>query len=61
MQQVGRDIARLITFLSRERGQVKPDNTVTLSVITGSSMLALSRLSDNAAASAVTRLARLFF
>jgi hypothetical protein len=60
MQNVGRDIARLITFLSRERGQVKPDNTVTLSVITGSSMLALSRLSDNAAASAVTRLVRLF-
>lgn len=52
-------IQELLTFLSREHAQVKPDKTVTLAVISGSSFLALSRVSENGA-SAVTSLVRLF-
>ena len=52
-------IEELVTFLSRERAQTKPDLTMTLSVISGSSVLAFTRLSDSAA-SALTGLVRLF-
>ena len=53
-------IEELITFLWRERAQTKPDSTFTLSVISGSSVLALTRFSDSAA-NAITGLVRLFF
>ena len=51
-------IAELITFLSRERAQTRPD-TLTLSVISGSSLLAFTRLSDSAG-NALIGLVRLF-
>jgi hypothetical protein len=47
-------------FLSREHAQAKPDKTVTLTVISGSSILAFTRFSENGAANAVTSLVRLF-
>lgn len=50
----------LITFLSRERAQTVPHNAFTLSVISGSSLLALTKLSDTAAANAIKGLVRLF-
>ena len=52
-------IQELLTFLSREHAQAKPDKTVTLAVISGSSFLAFSRFSENGA-NAVTGLVRLF-
>ena len=52
-------IQEFLTFLSREHAQTKPDKTVTLTVISGSSFLALTRVSENGA-SAVTSLVRLF-
>ena len=52
-------IQELLTFLSREAAQAKPDKTVTLTVISGSSFLALTRVSENAA-SAVSSLVRFF-
>jgi hypothetical protein len=52
-------IQELLAFLSREHAQVKPDKTVTLTVISGSSVLAFTRISENGA-SAVRSLARLF-
>jgi len=52
-------IQELLTFLSREGAQAKPDKTVTLTVISGSSLLAFTRFSENGA-SAVTSLVRLF-
>lgn len=52
-------IEELITFLSRERAQTRPDNTVTLSVISGTSVLALTRFSDSAA-NALIGVVRLF-
>jgi len=52
-------IQELLTFLSREAAQAKPDKTVTLTVISGSSLLAFTRFSENGA-SAVTSLVRLF-
>ena len=61
MQHNGRRIERVITFLSRERAQTKPDTTMTLSVISGSSVLALTKLSGGAAVTALAGLARLFF
>jgi hypothetical protein len=51
-------VKSLATFLSRELAQTKPD-TLTLSVISGSSLLAFTRLSDSTA-SAVIRLVRVF-
>lgn len=54
----GRRIERALTFLSRELGQSKPDNTVILSVISGTSFLALTRASG--AESALAGLVRLF-
>ena len=55
-----RQIEQVLTFLSREGAQAKPDNTVVLSVITGTSVLAFTRVSDGAAM-ALTGLVRLFF
>ena len=52
-------IEELITFLWRERAQTKPDSTFTLSVISGTSVLAFTRFSDSAA-NAITGLMRLF-
>ena len=48
MKQDERRIERVITFLSRERAQTKPDTTVTLSVISGTSFLAFTKLSGSA-------------
>ena len=59
-QNNGRRIERALTFLSRELGQSKPDNTVILSVISGSSVLAFTKLSGSAE-TALTGLVRLFF
>jgi hypothetical protein len=59
-KQERRRIERALAFLSRERAQTKPDNTVVLSVITGTSVLAFTRVSESAA-TALTGLARLFF
>ena len=52
-------IDEFLTFLSREHAQTKPDKTVTLTVISGSSFLAFTRVSENGA-SAVSSLVRLF-
>ena len=52
-------IQEFLTFLSREHAQTKPDKTVTLTVISASSCLAYTRVSENGA-SAVSSLARLF-
>jgi hypothetical protein len=52
-------IQEFLTFLSRQDDQAKPDKTVTLAVISGSSLLAFTRFSENGA-SAVTSLVRLF-
>jgi hypothetical protein len=57
---IGRQIERVLTFLSREHAQTKPDSTVTLSVISGSSVLAFTKLSGSAV-TALTGLVRLFF
>ena len=46
MQHNGRRIEKAITFLSRELAQTKPDTTVALSVISGSSVLAFTKFSD---------------
>lgn len=61
MQQVHRHrIAELVTRLKHERGQTMPEYAVTLSVISGTSVLAFSGLS-NSAANVVTGVVRLFF
>jgi hypothetical protein len=52
-------IQEFLTFLSREHAQAKPDKTVALTLISGSSFLAFTRFSENGA-SAVTSLVRLF-
>jgi hypothetical protein len=52
-------IQEFLAFLSREHAQAKPDKTVTLTVISGSSFLAFTRISENGA-SAVSSLVRLF-
>jgi hypothetical protein len=54
-----RHIERAITFLSRERAQSKPDNTVILSVISGTSVLAFTKASGSAV-TALSGLVRLF-
>lgn len=56
---IRRRVYEFITFLSREHAQTKPDKTVTLTVISGSSFLAFTRFSENGA-NAVTSLVRLF-
>jgi hypothetical protein len=53
-------IKRFLAFLSRERAQVKPDSTVTISVLSASSLLALEKVSGSAVLTAITGLARLF-
>jgi hypothetical protein len=58
-QNIGRQIERVLTLLSRELGQSKPDNTVMLSVISGSSVLALTKASG--AETALASLVRLLF
>ena len=58
MQHNERRIERVITFLSREHAQTKPDTTMTLSVISGTSVLAFTKFSGGAAA--LTGLVRLF-
>jgi hypothetical protein len=52
-------IKRFLAFLSRERAQVKPDSTVTLSVISASSLLAFEKFSGSAVTAAITGLVRL--
>jgi hypothetical protein len=52
-------IHEFLTFLSREHAQTKPDKTVTLTVLSGCSFLAFTRISENGA-SAVSSLVRLF-
>ena len=59
MKHDERRIGRVITFLSREHAQAKPDSTVMLSVISGTSVLALTKASGSAV-TALTGLARLF-
>ena len=54
-----RKIDELVTFLQRELAQAKPDTTFTLSVISGTSLLAFTRFSDSAA-QAVLGVVRLF-
>ena len=60
MQHVRRRIEPLIASLSREYGQVKPDATVTLSLISGTSVLAFTKL-PSTAVTALAGLVRLFF
>lgn len=59
-QHNGRRIERVLTFLSRERAQTKPDNTVVLSVISGTSVLAFTKV-PGSAVTALSGLVRLFF
>jgi hypothetical protein len=59
-QHNGRRIERVLTFLSRERAQSKPDSTVVLSVISGTSVLAFTKVSGSAV-TALSGLVRLFF
>ena len=58
-QHKGRHIKRVLAFLSREVAQAKPDNTVVLSVISGTSLLAFTRV-PGSAVTALTGLVRLF-
>jgi hypothetical protein len=60
MQQLGRQIERVLAFLSREAAQTKPDNTVVLSVLSGTSLLAVTKVSGESAVTALTGLVRLF-
>jgi hypothetical protein len=53
-------IKRFLAFLSRERAQMKPDSTVTLSLLSASSLLAVEKFSGTAVVTAITGLARLF-
>ena len=52
-------IEKLFTALPRERAQTMPEYTLTLSVISGSSLLAFTRLSESAA-HAITSVGRFF-
>jgi hypothetical protein len=52
-------VEELVTRVARERAQAMPEYAVTLSVISGSSVLAFSRLS-NSAANGITGVVRLF-
>jgi hypothetical protein len=52
-------IEKLFTTLSHERGQTMPEYTLTVSVISGSSLLAFTRLSESAA-HVVTSVGRFF-
>jgi len=59
MQHIGRQVERVLAFLSREAAQTKPDNTVVLSVISGTSLLAVTKVSGESAVTALTGLVRL--
>jgi hypothetical protein len=59
-QHIGRQIERVLAFLSREAAQTKPDNTVVLSVLSGTSLLAVTKVSGESAVTALTGLVRLF-
>jgi hypothetical protein len=58
-QYNGRYIRRAFAFLSREVAQAKPDNTVVLSVSSGTSLLAFTKV-PGSAVTALTGLVRLF-
>ena len=58
-QHNGRQIERALAFLSREVAQAKPDNTVMLSVISGSTVLAFTKV-PGSAVTALAGLVRLF-
>ena len=60
MQHIGRQIERVLAFLSREAAQTKPDNTMVLSVLSGTSLLADTKVSGESAVTALTGLVRLF-
>ena len=60
MTQHRKVIERALAFLSRELAQTKPDTTLTLSVMSGTSVLAFTRLPATAVA-AVAGLVRLAF
>ena len=45
-----------LTFLSREHAQAKPDKTVTLTVVSGSSFLAFTRFSERGQISPLLRM-----
>jgi hypothetical protein len=60
MQNMGRQIGRALAFLSREAAQTRPDNTVVLSVISGTSLLVATKVSGETAVTALTGLVRLF-
>jgi len=60
MQNIGRQIERALAFLSREVAQTKPDNTVVLSVLSGTSLVAITKVSGESAVTALTGLVRLF-
>ena len=50
MRYIRKDrIEELVAFLSREGAQTDPKNTVTLSVISGTSVLAFTRFSESTA------------
>jgi len=49
----------VVTLLSRERGQARPESTFTLSVLSGSTVLVFTGLSGGSA-TALTGLVRLF-
>ena len=59
-QHICRHIGKVLAFLSREAAQTKPDNTVVLSVISGTSLLAVTKVSGESAVTALTGLVRLF-
>jgi hypothetical protein len=54
-----RQIEQLLTFLSRERAEMKPEATMTLSVISGTSVLAFTKVSGSVM-TALAGLVRLF-
>ena len=54
-----RRIEQALALLSREVAQTKPDNTVMLSVISGTSVLAFTKV-PGSAVTALTGLVRLF-
>jgi hypothetical protein len=59
VKQSRKHVKELLTFLSRECAQSRPETTFTLSVISGTSLLAFTRFSDSAA-SALVGVVRLF-
>ena len=60
MKHCSKRIGRVITYLSRERGQTQQNGAVALSVISGTSVLAFTKL-PGTAVTAVASLVRLLF